>query len=319
MIDPHKDLPAVGAAFVVLCGACIVGLRAHDWRSRVQARVTAIARPHAPAQVAAPPVRGLVPLPAAELRRRVASVFGIVPGRPELQPLRPWILLPLALLLARMLCGVIAVEVGDVALLATPVAWVLLCRSFHNWAATRRTSALFRQFPDALAMIVRGVRVGIPVAEAIRVVAREAPVPTSSEFGRLADQLSVGVVLAEALQDLALRSRLPEYRFFATALTLQAQTGGGLSETLENLADVIRRRVAMAERGNALASEARTSSAILAALPVISGVALAVLNPSYAAVLVTEPAGRQLLVGACLLLGLGMLVMLGLIRKSLSQ
>lgn len=319
MIDLHAQLPATGAAFAALCASGILVLRAHDRRTRLRVRVAAIARPHTPAQVLATRRKRLPTLPATELRRKAAALFGIVPDRPDLQPLRPWLLLPLTLVVARLLCGVLAIEVGEYALLATPIAWVMLCRSVHGWAAARRTGTLLRQFPDALATIVRAVRVGIPVAEAVRGVARDAPTPTCEEFGRLADQLSVGVVLADALRDLAVRNQLPEYRFFATALTLQAQTGGGLSETLDGLADVIRKRVAMAARGKALASEANTSSAILGALPIFAGGALAVLNPSYAALLVVEPSGRRILVGAIMMLATGMLVMRGMIRKSLSS
>ncbi len=108
-------------------------------------------------------------------------------------------------------------------------------------------------------MIVRSVRVGIPVTEGIRTVAREAPRPTAQEFSLLADQIRIGMPIEEALRELATRNQLPEYRFFATALALQNQTGGGLAETLENLGDVIRKRVALKGRAHALASEARTS------------------------------------------------------------
>jgi tight adherence protein B len=117
---------------------------------------------------------------------------------------------------------------------------------------------------------------------------------------------------------LASRTRLPEYRFFATALGLQSQTGGGLTETLENLADVIRKRVALKARGLALAAEARTSAAILAALPVLSAVGLAVLNPEYIAPLFKEGPGQTLFGIAVLWLSMGLLVMRWLIRKSLS-
>ncbi len=121
-------------------------------------------------------------------------------------------------------------------------------------------ATLFQQFPDALAMIVRAVRVGLPIVEAIRVVARENAEPTAREFAGLVAQTTIGVPLDDALREMAERNRLPEYRFFATALSLQSQTGGGLTETLENLADTIRKRVAAKLRGHALAAEARMSS-----------------------------------------------------------
>ena len=155
-----------------------------------------------------------------------------------------------------------------------PLVWVMLCRSFFNWSEQRRRNALYAQFPDALAMIVRAVRVGIPLGEGIRTVAREAASPTRVEFGLLYDRVAIGVTLEDALREMATRNNLQEYRFFTTALALQSQTGGGLSEALEGLADVMRRRLALQSRGNALAAEAKTSIIILASLPFVSGGAL---------------------------------------------
>lgn len=166
-------------------------------------------------------------------------------------------------------------------------------------------------------MIVRSVRVGIPVSEAIRTVSREGPEPTAIEFGRLSDQVAIGVALEDALRDVAVRSGLPEYRFFATALALQAQTGGALTEILENLADVIRKRVATRARAHALASEAKTSSYILAALPVVTGLAIGVLNPKYMSLLFTDPMGNKVFAAAIGMLGLGMGVMRLTISRSL--
>ena len=130
-------------------------------------------------------------------------------------------------------------------------------------------------------MIVRSVRVGIPVLGAINSVAREAQEPTAAEFASSAMSWLVGVPLDQAVVNMAARTDLPEYRFFATAIGLQAQTGGGLSETLENLADLIRKRVALRQRGHALSSEARTSALMLGALPVVMGGGLWLLNPAY--------------------------------------
>ena len=141
-------------------------------------------------------------------------------------------------------------------------------------------------------MLVRAVRVGIPITGGMRSVATDSPDPTGREFRQVADQLTVGVTLDQALRALAARNKLSEYGFFATALALQAETGGAISDTLERLADVIRKRVALREHARALASEARTSIYILAALPVFAGGALAVLNPEYLYTLFVEPQGR---------------------------
>ena len=100
----------------------------------------------------------------------------------------------------------------------------------------------------------------------------------------------------QALHGLAARNELPEYGFFATALALQSETGGTVSDTLDRLAEVIRKRVALREHARALASEARTSIAILAALPVFTGTALALINPDYISTLIYRPPGTRCLI-----------------------
>ena len=125
------------------------------------------------------------------------------------------------------------------------------------------------------------------------VATRSAPIRPAREFRQVADQIALGVTLEQALHALASRNQVPEYGFFATALALQSETGGTVSETLERLADVIRKRVALREHARALASEARTSIYILAALPVFAGGALAVINPDYISTLFVEPQGAD--------------------------
>jgi tight adherence protein B len=204
-------------------------------------------------------------------------------------------------------------------------AWVLLpvvaiggSRTYYSGANTSRREKLLAQFPDALALIVRAVRVGIPVPESLRAVAREAREPTRSEFDLLQGQIAMGRPLDGALRELAVRNSIPEYGFFAAVITLQAQTGGALSETLETLADIIRRRIAMKERGHALSSEARTSTYVLGALPIVAGALMYFTSPSYIGLLFTEPTGHMLLGAAALSLATGMGAMRFIIRKTLS-
>ncbi len=257
-------------------------------------------------------------LPTASLGRSLRRCVGMDPNRPDPYPLSPWLVLPLAVLPSWAVRWLLHGLLGPVAWLLLPVCWIICVRSVYRGSDAKRTATLLKQFPDALGTIARAVRVGIPIAEAMRAVARDAAEPTAGEFARVHDQVTIGTPLEDALRKLAVRSRLPEYLFFATALSLQSQTGGGLTETLDNLADVIRKRVALKARGYALASEARTSSGVLAALPVLSGLALAVLNPAYIAPLFQEGPGQNLFGIAVVWLSLGLLVMRGLIRKSLS-
>ena len=258
-----------------------------------------------------------VALPTASIVRKVRSFAGMDPARRDPYPVRFLFILPPALLCGWIVRWLLHGLVGQAAWLLMPMVTCYTIRSVYIGFNNRRSATLYRQFPDALATIVRAVRVGIPVTEAIRAVAQDAERPTSTEFGRLHDQVGIGAPLEEALQELAARNHLPEYRFFATALSLQSQTGGGLTETLENLADVVRKRVALKARGYALAAEARTSAAILALLPVFTTVGLMILKPEYISPLLEEGLGQTLFGGGVVWLGIGILVMRGLIQRAL--
>lgn len=261
----------------------------------------------------------VVAKPASEAKTPLLSrLFGYDLRRLDLYPIHPAVLIVMALPVAILVASVVAALAGKMALLLSVAIWPILTRyQFGRWQDKRMTT-LFKQFPDALAMIVRGVRVGIPVSEAINIVSSEGAVPTGGEFGRVGEQLAIGVPLDEALRLMADRNGLPEYRFFATALALQGQTGGNLSETLEGLADTIRKRVAARARGYALAAEARTSANVLTVLPLLLFVALWFMNPAYVETLVTDQSGRMVLGAAIFLLSFGVVAMRMMIRKSLS-
>ena len=201
---------------------------------------------------------------------------------------------------------------------AVPVIDIILTRTFLGYCAGKVSRELLSQFPDALSMVSRSVRVGVPLGEAIKVVAREGLTPTREEFGRASDGVAIGLDLEVALVEMAERNDLAEYRFFATALALQSQTGGGLTETLDTLADTIRKREAARKRGAALASEAKTSIYVLVALPIISGVMLWVSNPDYIDILFVTPGGQKLLAIAVFMLSLGLFSMQQIIKRSLS-
>jgi tight adherence protein B len=248
----------------------------------------------------------------------VARLFGYDVAHAEHYWPSWWIVIGIALLAARAVAALLGIVAGQWSMLIVPVAWMMISRFVFGWSVQRRRAALYAQFPDALAMIVRAVRVGIPLGEGIRTVAREAEPPTGPEFGLLHDRVAIGLTMEDALHEMAERNQLTEYRFFATTLALQSRTGGGLAEALDGLADVMRRRLALKARGLALAAEAKTSIAILASLPFVSGGALAVLNPHYIGRLFTDPGCEKVLMAAIFLLGAGLAVMRGMIRKALS-
>jgi len=312
-------LVVAGIGLLLLGSGILWGLGALQRQDRRQARVLAVVGPHRPAELSSLPGPDLMrQIIGSGLLRRIAGVFGLQPDRAAGYPIRWWLVPVIALPLARALAGLIALIGGDGLLLAVPVIWIALCRWVFGTLDARRIETLFRQFPDALGMVTRAVRVGIPVGEAIRNVAREAPPETAAEFRGISDRLAIGLPIEQALAETAHRNGVAEYRFFATALSLQNQTGGGLSETLENLAEVIRKRVALKQRGYALAAEARTSAGILAILPFFTGGALAVMNPSYLGLLFNDPGGQRILAVASGLMLLGILSMRSLIRRSLS-
>jgi tight adherence protein B len=311
-------LLAAAAGLVGIMLLAVVLMLRQSAEEKRRKRLIAVVQPHMRA-VAGPRLRtAILPrLLRGAVGQALEKVFGFEIDRIPDYPAYWWVAIIVALPPARLITGLGAPLLGDWVILLTPVVWVVLTRAYFGWLRQRRLELLFKQFPDALAMIVRAVRVGIPVTEAIRTVARDAQMPTAREFGRMADRLTVGMPLDKALAETAAHAGLPEYKFFATALALQSQTGGGLTDTLENLAEVIRKRVALRARASALSSEAKTSAAILAALPFFAGGALFVMSPGYLMLLVNEERGQQILGAALLMLGMGILVMRSMIRRAL--
>lgn len=303
-----------------LAASAVLLFRDNRRRSQIKAHVDEVINPYRASNtdtLAGSPSlrRNLEPITLAS---QIGRLLRYDPTHRLIYPTRPPLVLILALVPSAAFARVAVSFIGPIGWAAAPVICVLLTRSFYGWFKDRLVATLFRQFPDALATIVRAVRVGLPIVDALRVVARETPEPTAREFATVVAQTAIGVPLADALREMAERNNLPEYRFFATALSLQSQTGGGLTETLENLADTIRKRVAAKMRGHALAAEARMSSYILGALPLVTGALLTATNPGYMEVMFTDPSGRNLLLFAAVLLTAGGWVMRTMIRKSLS-
>jgi tight adherence protein B len=229
--------------------------------------------------------------------------------------------LPLLLLIAGTSGGVLAwastlmVELPFAIAIGLPASAVVL-RAAYQWEVGRLREEAFKQIPDAIGLMVRAVRAGLPISEAVRSVAREMPDPTRSEFQRLIGEMGIGTPLDKSLWGIAERTGLREYAFLSVVIGLQAQTGGSLAEALENIGDLVRRRVAMAAKANALASQARASAGILVALPIFSGTAVSVMRPGYLDMLFTDPRGINLLAMAVGMLLFGMFVIRTMIRRS---
>jgi tight adherence protein B len=308
-------------AFLFLAGLGLSALlvsNAHKQRLKREARFATAVSPHMRAQ------RLEVSAFIRPKKQKDQSLLGVAgrlfafdPNNLDRYPVAWWVVVCIALVVSKGAEVLLGDLLGWATVLIIPGGCVGLSRFYFGMVDGRRRERMLVQFPDALAMIVRSVRVGIPVQEAINAVARELPHPTGPEFGRLVSRISVGVSTEDAMVEMAQRAGLAEYRFFATALSLQNQTGGALSEMLENLADVIRKRVALKGKAHALSSEAKASAAILGLLPIITGVALEVLNPEYISMLFTDKTGQTLLGSAIVSLVTGMLVIRTIINRSL--
>jgi len=172
-----------------------------------------------------------------------------------------------------------------------------------------RHKKMVNQFADALDVIVRGVKTGLPLNECIRIIAKESPEPLRKEFLTFADNLSMGSGLERALALLYKRMPLQEVNFFAIVLTIQSKAGGNLSEALGNLSTVIRSRKMMREKVKALSSEAKASAFIIGSLPFAVGTILSFIAPDYVAILFTTNTGNWLVFAGFCVMGVGVLVM----------
>jgi tight adherence protein B len=145
----------------------------------------------------------------------------------------------------------------------------------------KRLSNFTAKFPDAIELLVRGLRSGLPVTETLGVVSHEIPGPVGIEFRGVVERIKIGRTMEEALQETADRLGTPEFQFFVITLAIQRETGGNLAETLSNLADVLRKRAQMKLKIKAMSSESKASAYIVGALPFIVFGLIYWVNPGY--------------------------------------
>ena len=196
---------------------------------------------------------------------------------------------------------------------AAVVGALLLLRT-----AQRRYQTQFLEvFPDSLDLIGRGVKAGLPVLDAMEVATQAVPAPVGSEFGRILDEVRLGVEIVDALQHAAERVRVPEFRFFVVALALQNRTGGSLAETLGNLSGIIRRRKELRLKVRAFTAESRMSVVVLTVLPFIAAGLMSFINHDLMVALITDPRGRFMVGLALISLTTGTAVMSYMIKRSL--
>ena len=203
------------------------------------------------------------------------------------------------------LAGVPAFVLGMNPFLCLGLAFVVgfgLPRFFLNSAITRRQKKFTAHFADAMDIIVRGVRTGLPLNDCLKIIAHESPDPLGAEFRRVVEGESVGIPIEVCLEQLYERMPISEVNFFATVLNIQKSTGGNLGESLANLSAVLRGRKILREKIKALSAEAKMSAMIIAALPIVVMLLVTMMSPDYMNELYFTSTGqRNMMIGAVMM------------------
>jgi tight adherence protein B len=186
--------------------------------------------------------------------------------------------------------------------------WVL------GFLFARRKKRFTREFAGAIDVIVRSVKSGLPTNEALRIVARETPDPVGAEFARLVDGLKVGITLEQGLKKMHENMPTADVGFFGIVMTIQAKSGGNLSEALSNLAAVLRDRKRLEGKIKAMSSEAKASAMIIGSLPPAVMTLVWLTTPEYINMLFNQRVGNLLLLGCGVWMGIGIFVMRGMIN-----
>jgi tight adherence protein B len=184
-----------------------------------------------------------------------------------------------------------------------------LPRWMLSYLKKRREQNFLKSLPDAVDVIVRGIKAGLPLFESIKVVAADAPEPLKSEFLAIIETQAIGMPLGEACARLFERMPVPEANFFGIVIAIQQKSGGNLSEALGNLSKVLRDRKKMAEKIQAMSMEAKASAGIIGSLPPIVMLLVYLSTPEYISLLWTHPTGQLMLVGCVIWMSIGIFVM----------
>lgn len=173
----------------------------------------------------------------------------------------------------------------------------------------KRIKSFTTEFPNAVDVIVRGVKAGLPLNDCIGIVSRESKEPVASEFGRIIEHQQLGLPLAEAVLKLNKSMPTVEANFFGIVIAIQQGAGGNLAEALSNLSGVLRDRKMMEAKIKAMSAEAKASGGIIGSLPVVVGVLVYLTTPDYITILFTDPTGNLILAGSAIWMGIGIFVM----------
>ena len=207
---------------------------------------------------------------------------------------------------------VVAFTIGGGLLGAAGIAFAAgfgLPRWTLGYLKNRREKAFLKALPDAVDVIVRGIKAGLPLFESIKVVAADAPEPLKSEFLAIIETQTIGMPLGEACARLFDRMPVPEANFFGIVIAIQQKSGGNLSEALGNLSKVLRDRKKMAEKIQAMSMEAKASASIIGSLPPVVMALVWLSTPEYISLLWIHPTGQLMLVACVLWMFIGVMVM----------
>jgi tight adherence protein B len=272
--------------------------RAQGMRSQTQTSRSKVVRANDPAtrrkQI-------LQQLKEADRKQRKASVSlsaRIQQAGLKIKPLHFWIISGGV----GFVLGSMALVLSGKPLVALGVTFVMglgLPRWVLGFMAKGRDKKFGAAFPDAIDIIVRGIKSGLPVHDCLKIIAKESSAPLGPEFQTLVENAGMGMELPHALEKMFERMPSAELRFFTIVLSIQAKTGGNLAEALNNLSTVLRARKLMREKIKALSSEAVASAGIIGSLPPGVMILVGVTTPSYMAIMFTDPRGQlMLMVGA---------------------
>ncbi|MGF0537703.1 type II secretion system F family protein [Agrobacterium sp. ES01] len=194
-----------------------------------------------------------------------------------------------------------------IAVLGVP-RWVL------SFLISRRKNLFLKEFPNSLDVMVRSIKSGLPLNDALRLIATEAQEPVRTEFRRVVESQQMGLSIPEACQRMATTMPLQEINFFAIVIAIQNQAGGNLSEALGNLSRVLRDRKKMRAKVSAMSMEAKASAAIIGILPFVVALLVYLTSPQYIMILFTDPRGHLILGCSAVWMSIGILVMRNMIQ-----
>jgi len=178
-----------------------------------------------------------------------------------------------------------------------------------SYLKKRRESKFLNSFPDAIDIIVRGAKAGLPLLDCLKIICMESQEPVRSEFRTIVETQAIGLPLGDACGKLYEHMPLAEANFFGIVVTIQQKAGGNLSEALGNLSRVLRDRKKMKAKIQAMSQEAKTSAAIISALPIAVMTLVYLTSPNYISLLWTEPLGRVMLAASACWMSMGVMVM----------